>query len=234
MKNKKVIITLIVLLVIVIIALTVFFIGLLNHNFKLSSFVFKSKVSEELVFNETYELDFNEVRIETDASNIEIKQTTDENIQLMIYGKEENMVVDTKNDILKIKLAAKKCIGFCFNKEISKVELYLPINYDKKITIDSSYGDINIDEFLNANMYIKEECGDVSVIGGNIVNVENNYGDITIEKANIATIEEDCGDIKIGTINEIKAKNSYGDIKINTINHSLDLENDCGDIKVKN
>lgn len=232
MRSRKLIILLIVLLSFVTISLTVLFVGLLSNSFRFSDFKFGHRVSNELVLDETYDLDFAKLNIEVDTSDIYIKNSLNNKTRVVIYGDKKNTKVETSNNILNIQSKEKRCVGFCFNFKIPKVEIYLPVNFDKDIVVQNKYGDIKIEEFLNANIIVEEDCGDVSVLGGNYVNITNKYGDITINKANVGNIEEDCGDVKIGTIDDITVENSYGDIKIGVVNNYLDLKNNCGDIKI--
>ena len=231
MKNKKWIIALIVLLSIIMIAISIFFIGLLQNDFKLKGFRFGIQTSNELVLDKIYEEKFNNIVIDATTSEIFIKRNDTENIKVVIYGKKDYTSIETKLETLNIKITEKNCIGFCFNQKEAKVEIYLPKEYDGKIDIKNDYGNISIAEFLNANINVEEDCGDVLIVGGNIVKVDN-YGDIEVEKANILTINEDCGDVLVSNTNDATIKNSYGDIKIKSVDNYLHLENDCGDIKL--
>ena len=233
MKNKKWIITLIILLSIIMIALSIFFVGLLQNNFKFKGFKIGIQTSNELILDKTYEEHFNNIIIDANTSEIFINRSDNKNIKAIIYGEKDNTVVENNLETLNIK-TIKNCIGFCFNQKSAKIEIYLPEEYDGKIDIKNDYGDIFIDEFLNANIDVEEDCGDVKILGGNIVKVDNNYGDIEIGKSNVLTINEDCGDVNITETNDAIVKNSYGDIKILSIDNYLYLENDCGDIKLNN
>ncbi len=234
MKNKKWIITLIILLSIIMVVLSIFFIGLLQNGFKFKGFRIGLQSSNELILDNTYEEKFNNIVIDATTSEIYIKINNTENIKAVIYGEKNYTDVETNLDSLNIKISEKNCIGFCFNQKRAKVEIYLPKTYDGKIDIKNNYGDISIDEFLNANIDIKEDCGDVKILGGNIVKVDNNYGDIEIGESNVLNINEDCGDVNITETNDATVKNSYGDIKIESINNFLHLENNCGDIELNN
>ena len=234
MKNKKWIITLIILLSIIMIALSIFYIGLLQNGFKFKGFRMGLQSSSELILDNTYEEKFNNIVIDATTSEIFIKRSDTENIKAVIYGEREYTDVTTSNETLNIQIKEKNCIGFCFNQKSAKVEIYLPKEYDGKIDIKNDYGDISIDEFLNANIDVEEDCGDVKILGGNIIKVDNNYGDIEIEEANVLTVDEDCGDVDITKTNDATVKNSYGDIKIESVNNYLHLENDCGDIELNN
>ena len=232
MKNKKGIITLIIVLTIILVLVSIFFVLLFKNDFK--GFKIGVQTSNELILDKTYEEEFNKIIIDATISEIDIKKSDSNNIKTKIYGEKDYIDVQTSLDTLNIKTSEKNCIGICFNQKSTKIEIYLPEEYDDNIDIKNDYGDIFIDEFLNANINIEEDCGDVKILGGNIINVDNNYGDIEIGETNIAVINEDCGDVKISNVNDITIKNSYGDIEIKSVNNYLHLENDCGAIKVNN
>ncbi len=234
MKNKKLIIALIIILSIIMIAVSVFFVGLLQNGFKVKSFRGELQSSNELILNETYEEKFNKISVEATTSEIFIKRSDNGNFKAIIYGKKDDTKVDTKFDTLNIKISEKNCIGFCSSEKAAKVEIYLPEEYDGNIEIKNDYGDISIAEFLKANIDVEEDCGDVKILGGNIIEVDNSYGDIEIEKANIATINEDCGDVKISNINDVTLKSDYGDVEIKVVTNYLYVESDCGDIDIAN
>ncbi len=234
MKNRKWIITLIILLSIIMVILIIFFVGLLQNDFKFKGFRIGLQSSNELILDKTYEEKFNNIVIDATTSEIFIKRSDTENIKAVIYGEKDYTDVENNFETLNIKINEKNCIGFCFNQKSAKVEIYLPEEFNGNIDIKNDYGDISIDEFLNANMNVEEDCGDVSILGGNIIKVDNNYGDIEIRESNVLTINEDCGDVVISSVFDATVKNSYGDIKIESVNNFLHLENDCGDIKLNN
>lgn len=234
MKNKKWILTLIIILSILMIGLTVFYIGLIQNGFSLKGLKLGLKNSEELIVNTTYEEIFKNITIDATTSNIFINHSNTNQITTRIYGEKEYTNVDATLDALTIKTNEKNCIGFCFNQKATKIEIELPEDFDGTITIQNKYGNISIDTFLNATMDIKEDCGDVKILAGKNIKVDNKYGDIEIKNANDATINEDCGDVTISTIQDVTVKNNYGYIEIETVTNSLHLENDCGDIQLNN
>ena len=232
MKNKYLIITLIVILTIMMVGLSIFYVSLLQNDFKFSGFRFGMQSSNELILDKTYEEKFNKIIIDSSVSEINIKKASDDNIKAVIYGEKDYTNVENDNDALNIKISEEECIGFCFNQKSSKVEIYLPENFNGNIDVKNNFGDIYIDEFLNANIDIEEDCGDVIILGGNNIKIDNNYGDVEIEKAKIVNIDEDCGDVEISNTNDAIVKNSYGDIKIESVDNYLNIENNCGDIKI--
>ncbi len=233
MKNKGVIITLIVLLSILvlgIISLLVFFLTGSRHVGFIS---FGNSVSTELVFDKVYQQNFDEVTINTSTGNIEIKVSKDEDIHVRIYGDKERTNVEEKKQQLFIETKSKKCFGFCFNQKMAKVEVELPASFENKINIKNNYGDVAIASFLNANIKVDEDAGDVSILGGREVIVDNHYGDIEIEEAKEIKVKESAGDVSIGKVEKVQVENNYGDIKIREVTGSMDIEQDCGDVKVE-
>lgn len=217
MKNNGLTITLIVLLTIVVVILTVFLVfalkGSQNNHFFHFGF---GGVSNNLVVDETYENIFDTIKIEGDAGDIEVLESTDDMVKVTIYGDEENTFVDTLGSELKIKSTAKKCIGICFNVKTAKIQVVVPKNYAGKIDIKNKYGDTEIGYFENAE-----------------ITLENNYGDIDVDRAKTLDIHEDCGDVKVKEVERIVVKNNYGDIKISRVNGFMDIKNSCGNIKVE-
>ena len=229
MKNNTLIVCLIVLLVIISIGLITFMIKVINGKMG-----FPYKVSDELVVDEEYNNNFDEINITSDASNIEVKETSGEKIRVVIYGDKDKTEVEEKNNELRIISKHKKGSWFAFRNKIAKIEVYIPKDYDKNIIINNKYGDIDVEEFSKANIEINEDCGDVDVIGGNKVDITNKYGDIKLEKAKEANIKQSAGAVKVESVDDIVVKNNYGDIKITNVYNSINAEEDCGDVKIDN
>jgi hypothetical protein len=232
MKNKKAIILLITIMSLLIFALIGLMIFVMNNKFNIKFRGIFSQRIEELQIEETYKNNYEKININTDAADVYIKQSEDEDIHVKIYSeKEKSRVIDNEIE-LNIEVEQKKCVGICINNKISKVEVYIPENYEKEIKIDNKYGDIEIASFENLKLEIKEDAGDIKIDSANIVNINNNYGDIKIGTIKEGTIKESAGDITINKVNSIDIKNNYGDTKIEEINEYLKLDADAGDIKI--
>ena len=128
MKNNKIIMFLIILLTIISIVLVIFMFSMINGNIKFSLFNFKNKVSDELIFDQTYEKIFDEIVINSNSSNIYIKTSEDNSIKAVVYSDEETNVTELDNK-LTITTKEKNCIGFCINYAVTKIEVYLKKNY---------------------------------------------------------------------------------------------------------
>ncbi len=216
MKNRGLIIFLIIMLSVLAIIITMGMIWLLNGKNNFSWVNFKSSsVSDELVFDETYDHVFEDIKIISDAGDVYIKEGTADEVVVNIYGDTKRLNVNDQ-DHLEINYIAKKCIGFCFNVEASKIEVYIPTDYNGQINIENKYGETHIEEFENAK-----------------IEIVNDYGDIRIDAVKEGKIINRCGDIEIGTILNVEVENNLGDIEIGKVLSSLDIDADCGDIEIK-
>lgn len=218
MKNRGLIIFLIVILTVLALAITGGMFMLLSGkgNFGFFNFinVGRSTVSSELIFDKKYDEVFKEITIDADVGDIYINHSTSEEVSVKIYGDAKQLDVSDEAN-LNIRYVAKKCVGICINVEKSKVEINLPEDYDGKLNITNNYGDTKVAEFMNAN-----------------AEINNDYGDIEVDGINEGKVDNSCGDIKIGTIKVADVDNNYGDIKIKKVISSLNVNADCGDIKI--
>ena len=216
--RKSVTIILIVFLLLIIIGTSTLFVMLLNGNLRIKGLRFNigNSYVKEIAIDESYDNKFDMIKINTTSGDINIYESEDENIKLVIHNKKERTTVSTDNNILNIDVKAKKCNFLCFNPKIAKIDLYIPSSYDKDIKIVTQYGDIKAKSFENANFDIK-----------------GNYGDIKINKINNAKLDLDYGDIKIDSVNELIVNSNYGDIEVKEINGYLDINCDYGDVELK-
>ena len=234
MNNKTPKIILIVFLSILVIGLSIFFVNILtNKNFRFGHFSFGHKVSNELVFNQEYETIFDIIKIDSKSSDIEIKEGNESKVKVVIYGDKDETNVEIVNNKLNIKSNEKKCIGFCFNMTIAKIEVYLPSSYSGNINIENNYGDVNIGNFDNLILDAKLDAGDIKVDSLKSGKIKNSYGDIKIlGYSKELEIDQDCGDVEVSEVDRIKLENNYGDIDIGKVNEYLQIKEDCGDVKI--
>ncbi len=232
MKNKTFIILSIIILSILSIGLTVFMIFMIGGNVRYRNFTMFQTVSKNLAFEQTYEEDFNKIYLDVDAGNIFIKESTDGNVKVLVYGDEEDIAVEDTNHQLSVDVKAKDCHFFCFKRTISKVEIYLPEDYSHLIQIESKYGDTEIEKFPNSEIDIEQKYGDVSIDSGKKVTIQGDYGDIEINQVVDADIQCSAGNVRVGTVSNIKVVNNYGDIDIEKVENHLDISEDCGDIEI--
>lgn len=239
-KNKPIIITLIIILSIIAIFLVVGLVFMLRGKFnfktRIMNFGFGNKVSENLIYEKEYPFthDLENIDISLNMGDIEIKESNNNLIRVEIYSEESYYNVNDVNG-LSIDVKNKTCHFFCFNVKKDKVIVYLPTNYENNITLKNNYGDIKVAKFSDATLDIEEDCGDVFIEEVKNAKIKNSYGDIEVKKALTLDIEEDCGDVDVDIASSAVIENSFGDIKIDTINNGyVKIENNCGDIEIKN
>lgn len=217
MKNRNLIISLIIFLTIMVVLLASFLIVVLKNDGKMSLFDYNDKVSDELVINETYDNNFDEIAISANKGDIIVRESQDDKIKVKVYSKKDKASVMINENILKINVNQQKCVGICFSYKMAKIEVYLPSNYREKITIANNYGDVKIGNFKEATLNISEDSGDIE-----------------IDSAYSVTAKLDAGDIEISRVNYVDIKNSYGDIEIDYVLNYMNVENNCGDVEIDN
>lgn len=221
-------IAVIVLLVIVVIILTSILTIMLKGNIH---FGMKTIMKEKIV-DETYTESFETISITADAADIEIKNSNDEKIHLIIYGDEERTTVSSSSSKLEIETEAKRCFGICFNIKVTKVELYIPEFYENDLKLKNKYGDIKIEDLPSANAEIAVDCGNININKIANAHIENNYGNISIDSIDEAEVVAKCGDIDIENLKYGNITNNLGDIKISKIVGKVDIREDCGNVKI--
>lgn len=233
--NKSLRITLIILLTLLAVILTVGFVYLLNgKGFSFLSFRFSGTESKELVIDQTFENIYESIDINTEAGNVYIKNTNDENIRVVVYGEKDNSNIESNSNILKITGNTKKCSFICINNIIARIEVYIPNNYDKKVKIINDVGDIKIEKFENLYTDISSDTGDINIDIIESADIKVHTGDIKINKINTANIKTTTGDIEIDEINEFVSSTTTGNIEINKINNYIDSSTTTGNIKIYN
>lgn len=232
MKNKGLMITLIIILTIIIIALTTFLASVLKNDKTFFFNIGSNKISNSLVIDDSYERSFDNINISSDAAEVYVKNSLDDKVSVKVYSETKDSSSKIIDGKLEVKLVSKKCVGICFNVKRSKVEVYVPSNYDKKITIKNNYGDVTVDYFKNAKIDVNEKAGDVSLKGANEINVNNNYGDTKIGRVSKLNVNEDCGDVEIKKVGYAVIKNAYGDIQIEKVLRYANVQSNCGDVEI--
>ncbi len=260
MKNKGLVITMIILLTIIVAILIV--ILCLGISGKISFMGFIRAKSKDIVYDEKYETEkIEKISIKSSAGDIKFEESDDKKIRVVVYGEKENKIdVEQTGNTLKVESIQKSHI-FGFNIRLNDIVIYLPKEYEKEIEIDSDLGDIEIVSLENASIKIEQNCGDINLgkiknaeiendLGTteieevlNSLNIKSNCGDIKIKKLTLqenSKIENDLGDVKIGETNDIfiDAHCDVGDEKIQKNSRqsevTLKIDVDCGDIKVEN
>jgi len=233
MKNRGIIMFLIIILTVISISLLFLLGNLLSGKSHFNFFRGFSKESKELILEETYQGDIPSIIFETDASNIVITSTPSNEMHLKIYGEKEKTNVKASEESLQIETKSENHIISFGQTLVSKIELAIPKDYQGEIKIENDYGDVEIASFSLARISIRENCGDIEIASAKEVVIKNDYGDTDIEQAEIVNINASCGDIKLGNIGSVKVKTSYGNVKVKEVTNSLDINSSCGDVKIE-
>ncbi len=234
-NNRTLIITLIIILSILAISVIGFLILLLTNKFSFYNFVNFNQYSDTIIHDEYYDNKFELIDIKNSLGDINIISSEDDQIHVVVYGEEELFSIN-EDSALSITYKAKSCIGFCFNQPSSKIDLYVPSDYDKKIKIESKAGDIKVSDFELANFDIESDLGDTNIGIVDSLNIIVHAGDMDVDTVKTIEAENDLGDITITKIKEyFDIRNNCGDIEINDVNITKNskIYNALGDITVK-
>lgn len=237
MKSKGLIITSIILLSIIIFFLVMFLVTYLNGgvNFRNRFISFGSK-NTKIVYDKQFEMeDIKNIEIKQDAGDIIFKEATNDYIQVVLYGENENDVqVDLNNGKLNIDYTHKRRFAFFNFGEIKNdIIIYIPSNYSNEIKINNSYGKCEMTDLKDATVNIDCDCGDVRIGAIRNATLKCDYGNIEIKEIlNKCDIKADCGNIKIDTVSikeNSTIKADLGNVDINKTNDIyIDAEVDLG------
>ena len=244
MKNKGLIITLMILLSIITFFLVMFFVMVLNGktSFKNGIFGIGSK-SVNIIYDKNFELeDIIDIDIKQEAGDILVKKTTEDYIKVVIYGENEgDAQVELNNEKLTIDNTHNRRNFVFFNFGVTKndIIIYVPSNYSNDIKIKNNYGKCEMTDLVNATVNIDCDAGEVEL--GKIKNatIKCDYGNIEIKEIlNKCDIKADCGNIHIDTIliNENSSiKADFGNVDINNTNDIyIDADVDLGKTNINN
>jgi len=241
MKNKALIITLIILLSIIIIFLAMFlYIGLKSgFNFK-NVFVGFIPKSTNVIYDKQFDLDsIRNIEINQDAGDVLIKQATNNSIQVVCYGEDINDVqVDLNDGILNIEYTHKNKITFFnFGDIKNDIIVYLPSDYSHEINITNNCGQCDFIDLENATVNISCDAGGVQLGKVKNANISCDYGNVEIKEVlNRCDIQADCGNIEIDKISiqeDSSIKADLGNVEINNANDIyIDAEVDLGNINI--
>lgn len=196
--------------------------------------------TQELVDSITIEKDsIKTINLLTFSTDLEIKEGK-EDIKLEYYSNIENnpKIIQEENSIyLDESNYDNACFGIC-NMNRTLV-LYIPANYDGKINITTTSGDIKSTTNIANETDIITTSGDISLLDINDIYVETTSGDIHINKTNNKiTLKTVSGDVTIKELN-IKENSSIGTtsgdvrVKNNISNCYISESTTSGDVRIK-
>lgn len=186
----------------------------------------------EIIFEESY--DVKDIDINTKTSGVNIHSTNDSKIKIVVNGEKKDKIEVNDGNILKINYKQK-------NHFISfidyKIDIYLPNNFDKNISINATTGSIKSEMPLN-DLKLKLTTGSVKLDEVNNLDAKLTTGSIKAEKINNkVVIDTTTGSINISEANikeDSSIKTTTGSIKIENINDGLFIEANTTNGSVKN
>ena len=177
------------------------------------------QINQTLVFDKK---SFDNIKISSISTDVKLIPTDENKSKFILKGTGCNQRLNYSLDSNSLNV---NIIYPIFKSWVSKIntnlvlEVYLPENYTKNISISSVSGDINLDD--NKFLY----C-DVNSVSGDL-KLENIY-------CNDANIKTTSGDINLETGKLNKFKTTSGDINLEKIiiKNDLDIKTISGDVKI--
>lgn len=213
MKNKGLLITVIVLLSVIVVLLLGFMVYSLAGN--TLSFGVVPRVAGEVIFDNSFE-GVTDIDVISDCGDISFKENNDGKVHVIAYGENErDITVNFSDGKLTIDYPQKQRL-FNWNVVKNNIVISLPSDYENNIKIEADYGNVEMCALPKAS--IIADC---------------DYGNIAIEEVKTADISNNCGNVNIKKAETAKVDVDYGRLEIGTVTHRCDLYNDCGDILVE-
>lgn len=155
-------------------------------------------ISFEQIFTE----DISAITLDTSSCNIYFHNSENKELKVRIYAEHNNYSVnidDNSNLTITSKDKQKS------ETLISRIEIYLPADYDSEIKIDNKFGNVTFDS-------------------AKYINVSVNKGNVKIfDEVKGADINCNLGNIEIGIVEErMELSNSYGNISIGFVSLKKD------------
>lgn len=236
MKNKGLIITLIVILSVIALCLISFLIFALEGKINFTKGIyFDAKKSENILIDEEYDIEtIKDIEILLDSGDIKIEESNNAKIKLIAYGEKiEDINVTMTNGKIKIEHLKRKKSWINFQNYKNDMIIYIPTNYAGSIKIKNDYGNINAVGLENSTLDIDSDYGNVKIGRINNAYIKSDYGNIEVEEIlNKCKIEADYGNIKINKISiqeDSNIKADLGNVDIEEINNVyVDAKLDLG------
>lgn len=236
-----------IILITICLILIVFLIGILIWGIALGDFHDGTglKVIKEEEFTEE---EIEELLITTRFSDVRFYKSEDHMIRIVEKARKnkkekESTKISNDNGILKVdgKTNSRNfCIGFCFFNG-SIYEIYLPESYHKKITVETTSGEITFDQTEQqlSDLNIVTTSGDIdlnSQLKIENVTLKSTSGDIYTQflASSIISMKTVSGDIENESIDavDVKLKSTSGDIKNTWLRGGIECSTISGNIKL--
>ncbi len=216
------------------------FIIIIGISLFIGGFIMIYENNSRIVLDRKYDY-LDQIVIDADLSNVVVKYIGSNDINVVIYGKDKDIIkVDEGNtDIIINKQSSRE---FClFNCE-DKIILYLP-KYFKKLDVRTDLGNVDTSEVNLEELYVYSEAGNINAGLVNKAIIYSEIGNTTINEIDgkeDSSISSNTGNITINKINNLNvdAKSNVGKVEINKSNDemnefNLKISTEVGNIKVR-
>lgn len=206
----------VVLLSIIAIALIFILIVLLNGKVNIKGFTLYEKT--ELVYEENYNEEVNNLSIYTTGNDVIIEEKEQEAINVKVYDRKDTQPeVYVKDNTLVIKNKKDISIGISFGiLGSSKIVITVPKNNTYNLKVEGTSSD------TKSSINLKNV--DIKVISG----------DVNLKDTLDTTIKNVSGDVELGSTNELSISTKSGDINVASVNSKLTIETISGDVNIAN
>ncbi|ATP39883.1 hypothetical protein CSE16_07340 [Solibacillus sp. R5-41] len=189
--------------------------------------------NEKTFVSQSYELDkFTKINISNEHSDIEILPSDRFSLEISAFETSDVTYV-VKADTLTVKSRNKNenamTIGLGPFKSPS-IKIYVPKDVLlSNITVDSSFGDVNLQQLNYEQLNLDVRHGDISFnnIEAGYTEINNAFGDLTLHQfsSDSLVIESEHGDIDVtGELNgKTTISSSFGDVGLRLLNKKSDL-----------
>ena len=205
----------IILLSVIAIALVLILIFLLNGKLNIKGFTLYEKT--ELIYEETFKEEINNLKIETTYNDVKIEEAEQDYINVKVYDRKDvKPKAYVENNTLNIVNKTDKKIGFSFGiMGNSKILITVPKNNTYNLNVEGTSSDID------------------SLINLKDVNILTKSGDINLKDSINTVIKTTSGDILVNNVSKsLEATATSGDIDIKEVNGKLVLNTISGDINI--
>jgi predicted nucleotidyltransferase len=222
------------------ITLILLIVGYFGYRFIKNDFDFNKTfgigVSDKLIEEKELEV-FNNILVDFNTSNVEIKHSIDNNYKVLIYSDHlDSHNIEVNEEGVKVSLKEKKLrfLDRLFNHKQSLIVIYIPSDYEGNITVNGDVGNIKTDDYQYALIETKINVGDIYVDGIKEGNSDLDVGSIKVKKLySNCEVKLNAGDVKMKEVTILKDSIitvDAGNISIDEVNDvKIDAEVDLGD-----
>lgn len=202
--------------------------ALSNQNWHVSMFDFQT----EKVYDQVFEKEtIDQLEVSTSSTDVWIKHSDTSQIRVVIYDKKgTKSEVENKEETLRILMDRRNnfCLGFCFRN--SKVEIYLPKEYEGKLTVTGTSADVEVETFPNIDAKIRLSSGNLEAEQFRNLEGKTSSGNISVERMITGDLQASSGNIQVQEVDWIKAAANSGNIRITSVYKKMDVSTTSGNI----